>query len=222
MAHDPLRYPALATIIKRVRLQPYTDLVQAIVRVPMPCGSGVCDVCRVTTRYAEKRACVDGPVFDLLDFSHCRLSDHGIVELAPNHKYGLYRGPGRLSGAFGFGDAYGDLVDVLAIGRCRHQPRQPATASIRSGQRLAIHGDTFVVHTGWPNPGARRVIREHSATWERLTVPVIVHLLPVLPRSHRLPRSFRQSQMSVASNWVIQQGLAQAGIGVHRRDLVGG
>lgn len=68
VAHNPLRYPALATIIKRVRLQPHADLAQAIVRVPMPCGSGVCDVCRVATRYAEKRACVDGPVFDLLDF----------------------------------------------------------------------------------------------------------------------------------------------------------
>ncbi len=36
VAHDPLRYPALATIIKQVRLQPYTDLVQAIVQIPMP------------------------------------------------------------------------------------------------------------------------------------------------------------------------------------------
>lgn len=68
VAHDPVRYPALATIIQRVRLHPHSDLAQAIVQVPMPCGSGVCDVCRVTTRHGEKRACVDGPVFDLLDF----------------------------------------------------------------------------------------------------------------------------------------------------------
>lgn len=68
IALDPSRYPALAALIKRVRLQPHADLAQAIVRVPMPCGAGVCDVCRVSTYQGEKRACVDGPVFDLLDF----------------------------------------------------------------------------------------------------------------------------------------------------------
>ena len=68
IAHDPSRYPALAAMVKRVRLQPHTDLAQAIVRAPMPCGAGICDVCRVATPQGEKRACVDGPVFDLLDF----------------------------------------------------------------------------------------------------------------------------------------------------------
>jgi hypothetical protein len=68
VAHDPSRYPALAALVKRVRLQPHADLAQAIVRVPMPCGAGVCDVCRVATPRGERRACVDGPVFDLLDF----------------------------------------------------------------------------------------------------------------------------------------------------------
>ncbi len=65
---DPDRYPAFAQMIREVRLQPQADFAQALVKVPMPCGVGVCDVCRVATRHGDQRACVDGPVFDLLDF----------------------------------------------------------------------------------------------------------------------------------------------------------
>ena len=68
VAHELVRYPPLARMVKEARLQPLPDFAQALVRVPMPCGVGVCDVCRVTTRHGEKRACVDGPVLDLLDF----------------------------------------------------------------------------------------------------------------------------------------------------------
>lgn len=62
------RYPALASLVQEARFQPHEDFAQALVRVPMPCGVGVCDVCRVKTRHGERRACVDGPVLDLLDF----------------------------------------------------------------------------------------------------------------------------------------------------------
>ena len=68
VAGDVARYPALARLIKDARFQPQLDFAQALVRVPMPCGVGVCDVCRVTTRHGDRRACVDGPVFDLMDF----------------------------------------------------------------------------------------------------------------------------------------------------------
>ncbi|MBN1246714.1 MAG: hypothetical protein JXC32_03610 [Anaerolineae bacterium] len=62
------RYSALARLVRDARLQPQADFAQALVRVPMPCGVGVCDVCRVKTRHGERRACVDGPVLDLMDF----------------------------------------------------------------------------------------------------------------------------------------------------------
>lgn len=63
----PARYPALARLVETVRIQPADDFAQALVRVPMPCGVGGCEVCRVQTRRGERRACVDGPVFNLLD-----------------------------------------------------------------------------------------------------------------------------------------------------------
>ncbi|MGC9356514.1 MAG: hypothetical protein ACP5GX_01545 [Anaerolineae bacterium] len=62
----PERYPALARIVKGVRLQPAEDFAQALVQVPMACGVGACEICRIRTRRGERRACNDGPVFDLL------------------------------------------------------------------------------------------------------------------------------------------------------------
>ncbi len=145
--------------------------------------------------------------------SHYRLPDHGMIELAPNHKYGLSIEVPVMpaSGAFGFGDAYGDLVDVSRLGAVVTNPVSLQPRRSAQGQRLAIHGDTFVVHTGWPNPGARRVIREHSATWERLTVPSSCICWPtVLPRSHRLPRSFDSPKCPWHRTGLYSRGLAQA------------
>lgn len=62
------RYAAMARMVRDVRLQPFQDFAQALIQVPMPCGVGACDVCRVRTRHGEAHACVDGPVFDLMDF----------------------------------------------------------------------------------------------------------------------------------------------------------
>ena len=102
-----------------------------------------------------------------------------MIELAPNHKYGLTIDVPLMpaSGAFGFGDAYGDLVDISKLGAIVTNPISLQPRQAAQGRRIAVHEDAFVVHTGWPNPGARRVIREYGATWERLAVPVIVHLL---------------------------------------------
>ena len=60
------RYPALAAIVRAARIQPTADFAQALVQVPMPCGVGACEVCRINTRTGEKHACIDGPVFDMM------------------------------------------------------------------------------------------------------------------------------------------------------------
>lgn len=65
---EPERYPALAQEVRRARLYPAPDFAQALVQVAMPCGAGACDICRVDTLHGERRACIDGPVFDILDF----------------------------------------------------------------------------------------------------------------------------------------------------------
>lgn len=36
----------------------------------------------------------------------------------------------------------------------------------------------ILVHTGWPNPGFRRVVKQYSSFWARARTPVWVHLMP--------------------------------------------
>ena len=69
---DRARYPALASIVRQARLYPQPNFAQALVQVPMPCGVGACEICRMRTRASSRReyhVCTDGPVFDLLDFA---------------------------------------------------------------------------------------------------------------------------------------------------------
>ncbi len=73
LACDPARYPELARYVRSAcraasPAPPGSGFAQALVAVPMPCGVGACEICRVETRRGEQRACSDGPVFDLFDF----------------------------------------------------------------------------------------------------------------------------------------------------------
>lgn len=52
------------------------------------------------------------------------------------------------------------------------RPRSPA----RISQLLNFPGG-FLLHSGYPNPGLRAVLRHYSAYWARMAIPVIVHLL---------------------------------------------
>lgn len=52
------------------------------------------------------------------------------------------------------------------------KPRHPAANRVC----LPFAGG-FLLHTGWPNPGLKAVLRAHEAAWARSPVPVWVHLL---------------------------------------------
>lgn len=43
----------------------------------------------------------------------------------------------------------------------------------------------FLLHTGLPNPGFRRVLQEHGRAWARSQLPVIVHLMADRPEETR-------------------------------------
>jgi dihydroorotate dehydrogenase (NAD+) catalytic subunit len=51
-------------------------------------------------------------------------------------------------------------------------PRTPA-----KGTRYIPFPGGFLLHTGYPNPGLRKIIRQHARRWTQSPVPVIVHLL---------------------------------------------
>ena len=67
IAGDPATYPALAEIVRDVRVGPGPRFAQALVAPPMACGVGACQGCAVPVARGTKLACTDGPVFDLLE-----------------------------------------------------------------------------------------------------------------------------------------------------------
>ncbi|MBN1813782.1 MAG: hypothetical protein JXA14_18220 [Anaerolineae bacterium] len=67
MACDPAVYPALAEVVREVRIRPVERFAQALIVPPMTCGVGACQGCAVTVADGFKLACTDGPVFDLLE-----------------------------------------------------------------------------------------------------------------------------------------------------------
>lgn len=67
LACEPERYAGLAALVRETRLHVAADFAQALVRVPMPCGIGACDVCRVSVGEREYVTCLEGPVFDVME-----------------------------------------------------------------------------------------------------------------------------------------------------------
>lgn len=67
IASDPATYPALAEIVREVRVGPGHRFAQALVTPPMACGVGACQGCAVPAARGPRLACADGPVFDLLE-----------------------------------------------------------------------------------------------------------------------------------------------------------
>lgn len=51
-------------------------------------------------------------------------------------------------------------------------PRRPASDSC-----CLSHPGGFLLHTGHPNPGLKRVVRRYRERWKRAPLPVLVHLL---------------------------------------------
>jgi dihydroorotate dehydrogenase (NAD+) catalytic subunit len=65
-----------------------------------------------------------------------------------------------------------------------HQPRKPA-----SDRFCEPYSGGFLLHTGWPNPGFRKVLKQASSRWARAERPIWVHLLAEEP--HELDRMVR-------------------------------
>lgn len=105
------------------------------------------------------------------------------IELAPHHKTGLPISSPLMpaAGVFGYGECYRDLIDDEALGALVTNPVSLRPRTAARAPRIAVHGETFVVHTGLPNPGLKRVLRHYSAAWTRQPLPVIVHLIATTP-----------------------------------------
>jgi dihydroorotate dehydrogenase (NAD+) catalytic subunit len=85
------------------------------------------------------------------------------------------------AGTFGFGDSYRDLVNVEKLGAVvtnpvTYQPWNPA-----SGTHVVPLAAGVLMHTGLPNPGIKKVIGKYRGIWEKLPVPLILHIVASSP-----------------------------------------
>jgi len=74
-------------------------------------------------------------------------------------------------------DPYGP-VDLDPFGAFVTNPISHGARTPAHGQRVFPFPGGFMLHTGYPNPGLKAVLRRYAAQWSRSSLPVIVHLLP--------------------------------------------
>lgn len=85
------------------------------------------------------------------------------------------------AGTVGFGDNYRRLVDYEKLGAIITNPVTIEQWNPASGTRIVPLPGGILVHTGLPNPGLKRVIRQNRQVWERLPIPVVLHLAGTSP-----------------------------------------
>jgi dihydroorotate dehydrogenase (NAD+) catalytic subunit len=106
-----------------------------------------------------------------------------MLDLAPRHKHGLTLNNPLLNaaGTLGFSQEYRSLLDLRCLGAfvtnpLTYRPRTPARPP-----NAVVTDDGVLVHTGLPNPGLAAAVRRWNREWQRLGVPVIVHLAATTP-----------------------------------------
>ncbi len=112
------------------------------------------------------------------------------------------------AGTVGFdGSPYRKLLSLDKFGALvtppvTFAPRQPAI-----GPRIVPLPSGFLMHTGLPNPGVSRIVREYEKKWKRSVLPIIVHLVAEAP--HKVEQAVQ----------IIERCQAAAGIelGIHEQ-----
>ena len=65
-----------------------------------------------------------------------------------------------------------DVAGAFITNPISYRKRKPA-----SGEHYHPHPGGFLLHTGLPNPGFRKVIKANAGKWERTNIQVIPHLI---------------------------------------------
>jgi dihydroorotate dehydrogenase len=93
------------------------------------------------------------------------------------------------AGSLGFAPDPRGPVDLSRLGAFFTNPVSLGARTPAHGRRYLSFPGGFLLHTGYPNPGLRAVIRRHAARWGSASLPVVVHLLP--QQAEDLPRMLR-------------------------------
>ncbi len=81
------------------------------------------------------------------------------------------------AGTLGFFPDLHSLMDWGQLGAFITNPISLAPRTPAHGKRYADYPGGFLLHTGFPNPGLRQVLRRYAHHWSGSPLPVIVHLL---------------------------------------------
>ncbi|MCA9885081.1 MAG: hypothetical protein KC546_01090 [Anaerolineae bacterium] len=81
------------------------------------------------------------------------------------------------AGTFGFGSVYRGLLNYDKLGAIVTNPVTYQPWSPAAGQRVVPLDAGVLMHTGLPNVGLKKVLREYSQVWGAIPCPVIVHLV---------------------------------------------
>jgi dihydroorotate dehydrogenase (NAD+) catalytic subunit len=81
------------------------------------------------------------------------------------------------AGSLGFSSGRRQSGSSYDLGAFVTNPVSLAQRSPAQGRGLWTFPGGFLLHSGYPNPGLKAVIRRHARRWSRSDLPVIVHLL---------------------------------------------
>jgi dihydroorotate dehydrogenase (NAD+) catalytic subunit len=91
------------------------------------------------------------------------------------------------AGTVGFGDEYRSLIKLEKLGALVTNPVTLYPRSAANGTRVVRLEAGVLVHTGLPNPGLAKIIDKHRGEWDKLRLPVILHL--VATEAHEIERA---------------------------------
>lgn len=81
------------------------------------------------------------------------------------------------AGSLGFTPDRRGLLDLARLGAFVTHPVSLEARTPAHGARCVAYPGGFLLHTGYPNPGLRAVLRRYAEAWGRSPIPVLVHLL---------------------------------------------
>ena len=81
------------------------------------------------------------------------------------------------AGTLGFSPDLKGPVNFSRLGAFITNPISWESRTPTKGERFIPFPGGFLLHTGYPNPGLKEVIRHHTRRWSRSPLPIIIHLL---------------------------------------------
>lgn len=81
------------------------------------------------------------------------------------------------AGTFGFGDVYRDLINFDKLGAIVTNPVTFHPWNPTSATRVITLDAGLLLHTGLPNPGIKKIIAKYRGVWDKLPVPLILHIV---------------------------------------------